>query len=296
MALSPRSARRQTKQPFAFAPQAVASPKLCGRPPGQEIFCFFEGRGPLQKILFEESGEEVVAGQLDDAGRCKAGGELSMRGRLPLRSSTRAGQLGRPGFCSRPCSCACLPRDGMPEKRRTQGKSVEPSFYSFFSEEQLHGPGPGSFVLYRYEAYLHKAVEPSGSGQEGKDDQYDLLSGRSLNHVTKFLLAQAEGCNLPALWRPGGSQNPEPVEEDSGVTGSYFSKRRTKQLSFTCKLCHARMTKLINPHAWERGAIVVRCDGCGVKHQLVDNLGVFDLLQPKDKRDQGREPPRHLWN
>ena len=165
-----------------------------------------------------------------------------------------------------------------------------------FSEEQLHGPGPGSFILYRYEAYLHKAVEPSGSGQEGKDDQYDLLSGRSLNHVTQFLLAQAEGCNLPALWRPGGSQNPEPVEEDSGVTGSYFSKRRTKQLSFTCKLCHARMTKLINPHAWERGAIVVRCDGCGVKHQLVDNLGVFDLLQPKDKRDQGREPPRHLWN
>ena len=70
MALSPRSARRQTKQPFAFAPRAVASPKLCGRPPGQEIFCFFEGRGPLQKILFQESGEEVVAGQLDDAGRC----------------------------------------------------------------------------------------------------------------------------------------------------------------------------------------------------------------------------------
>ena len=69
------------------------------------------------------------------------------------------------------------------------------------------------------------------------------------------------------------------------------SKRRTKQLSFTCKLCATRMTKLINPHAWTNGAIVIRCEGCGVKHQLVDNLGVFDLLNSNVKKN-----PPHLSN
>jgi len=185
----------------------------------------------------------------------------------------------------------------------------EPSFYSFFSEQQVQGPG---FVMYRYEAHLHKVGELMEEEEDGlaSEEQYDLLSGHSLSdsRVTQYLLSQAESGNLPALWRP-----PDWVEEDepsssSASPGFNFSKRRTKQLSFTCKLCLTRMTKLINPHAWENGAIVIRCDGCGVKHQLVDNLGVFDLLQkplPKGKKkkkekemreEDEKDPPRHLWN
>jgi hypothetical protein len=176
-----------------------------------------------------------------------------------------------------------------------------PSFYSFFAEQEVHGNG---FVIYRYESHV-STLQDVFSGQEessGHDEsQYDYLEGRSLsdNRITKYLLEQAEMNLLPALWKPNLQDHDEDgvfgkeEEEDatSIVDASSYSKRRTKQLSFTCKLCHTRMNKLINPHAWENGSIVIKCEGCGVKHQLVDNLGVFDLLNMKPRKN-----PRHTAN
>ena len=58
MALSPRSARRQTKQPFAFAPQAVASPKLCGRPP-RKFFVFSRAGDPFRRSSFKNQEKKL---------------------------------------------------------------------------------------------------------------------------------------------------------------------------------------------------------------------------------------------
>ena len=203
---------------------------------------------------------------------------------------------------------------GLDVSKSASTGSSEASFYSFVSEEEVHGPG---FVIYRSEAFLHKAGERFEGTVAAEDlereDQYDLLEGYSVNdrRVTQFLLSEAKSAsNLPALWSPLDVTD---CEEASPSTSSSslgpFSKRRTKQLSFTCKLCGTRMTKLINPHAWENGAIVILCDGCGVKHQLVDNLGVFDLLNQKnakakqkkpapeeEEEREGKAPPRHLRN
>lgn len=177
--------------------------------------------------------------------------------------------------------------------------SDPPSFYSFFAEQEVHGPG---FVMFRYESHV-STLQDVFSGQEessGNDEsQYDYLEGRSLsdNRITKYLLEQAEMNLLPALWRPNlqEDEDGDVAGEEEGATSivdaSSYSKRRTKQLSFTCKLCHTRMNKLINPHAWENGSIVIKCEGCGVKHQLVDNLGVFDLLNMKPRKN-----PRHTSN
>ncbi|XP_024527926.1 DNL-type zinc finger protein-like [Selaginella moellendorffii] len=50
--------------------------------------------------------------------------------------------------------------------------------------------------------------------------------------------------------------------------------RRRLQAEFTCNACQTRTTRLINPHAYERGTVYVQCSGCEVYHQLVDNLGL----------------------
>ena len=155
-----------------------------------------------------------------------------------------------------------------------------PSFYSFFSEEEVFGPS-NSFVMYRYESYCE-----CNDDEQVSDDQYDYLEGRSLkdNRVTKFLLEQAK---LPVLWTSSSSSEGEGGEEEKCEEVEIISsksKRRTKKITFTCKLCKTRMAKLINPHAWENGTIVIQCTGCGVKHEMVDNLGLFDLLNKKTKK------------
>jgi mitochondrial protein import protein ZIM17 len=38
----------------------------------------------------------------------------------------------------------------------------------------------------------------------------------------------------------------------------------------------SRSSRLINPHAYEKGAVFVQCRGCEVWHMLVDNQGIVE--------------------
>ena len=47
------------------------------------------------------------------------------------------------------------------------------------------------------------------------------------------------------------------------------------QLTFTCAECDTRATKFFGKKSYQKGIVIVRCDGCQHLHLVADNLGWF---------------------
>ncbi|CAL5223817.1 g6388 [Coccomyxa viridis] len=88
-------------------------------------------------------------------------------------------------------------------------------------------------------------------------------------------------CTGIVLHSSSPSLNPSasPEDEDDVVRPASGNPRRTKRIQFTCNMCGSTTTKMVNPHAWEKGTVFAQCSGCGVKHKLIDNLKLFHELR-----------------
>ncbi|XP_076678231.1 uncharacterized protein LOC143374181 [Andrena cerasifolii] len=51
------------------------------------------------------------------------------------------------------------------------------------------------------------------------------------------------------------------------------------KLMFTCKKCNYRNSKIISKVAYEKGLVIVRCEGCKNNHLIADNLGWFSEMK-----------------
>ncbi|KAI8811946.1 DNL zinc finger-domain-containing protein, partial [Cladochytrium replicatum] len=51
-------------------------------------------------------------------------------------------------------------------------------------------------------------------------------------------------------------------------------------IAFTCKVCNTRNTKHMSKLAYEKGVVMIRCEGCSNTHLIADHLGWFDSLSP----------------
>ena len=47
-------------------------------------------------------------------------------------------------------------------------------------------------------------------------------------------------------------------------------------LSFTCNKCQTKSIRSFTKHAYHKGVVLVKCDGCEGTHLVADNLGWFD--------------------
>ena len=69
-------------------------------------------------------------------------------------------------------------------------------------------------------------------------------------------------------------------DDNSAVKYSAISKLKTSSrhdlaMVFTCKVCETRSVKTACRESYERGVVVVRCDGCNNLHLIADRLGWF---------------------
>lgn len=46
-----------------------------------------------------------------------------------------------------------------------------------------------------------------------------------------------------------------------------------KYIEFSCTICNERVAKTFSKHAYEKGVVIIRCDGCSNLHLIADNLG-----------------------
>lgn len=69
--------------------------------------------------------------------------------------------------------------------------------------------------------------------------------------------------------------------EDSDTRKELGKLERKMKLMFTCKKCNTRTSKLISKLAYDKGVVIVRCDGCKNNHLIADNLGWFSEINKK---------------
>ncbi|XP_043265776.1 uncharacterized protein LOC122405250 [Colletes gigas] len=100
--------------------------------------------------------------------------------------------------------------------------------------------------------------------------QFSLIAQKEFNNGQEkmFVRTKTNLCESPQ------EDKKELVEKQ--VLGKVVAKLK---LMFTCKRCNFRNSKTISKVAYEKGVVIIRCDGCKNNHLIADNLGWFAEMQ-----------------
>ncbi|RDD43901.1 DNL-type zinc finger protein [Trichoplax sp. H2] len=83
--------------------------------------------------------------------------------------------------------------------------------------------------------------------------------------------------------------------DENKTTNQKFFIDKNISLTFTCKVCDSRSTKVFSRQAYENGVVIVRCENCQNLHLISDNKGWFyDSkidIEKLLKSSQDKKPP-----
>ncbi|CAH8553185.1 unnamed protein product [Schistosoma guineensis] len=63
------------------------------------------------------------------------------------------------------------------------------------------------------------------------------------------------------------------TSDNSELSGDQDEIKGKMYIEFTCKKCTTRSSKYFSKLAYEKGIVIIRCDGCQSLHLIADNLG-----------------------
>ncbi|KAF6778893.1 hypothetical protein AHF37_01573 [Paragonimus kellicotti] len=64
-----------------------------------------------------------------------------------------------------------------------------------------------------------------------------------------------------------------PTAINSSTTDHDQEIKNKMYIEFTCKKCNHRSKKYFSKQAYQKGIVIIRCDGCENLHLIADNLG-----------------------
>lgn len=90
--------------------------------------------------------------------------------------------------------------------------------------------------------------------------------------------------NEAARPKDNQKQLEDDLKEFQKLTLSKTFKQSPKMLiSFTCKVCQHRSHKSFTKQSYEKGVVIIKCDGCSNNHLIADNLGFTDSMKKMGK-------------
>ncbi|KAF7259765.1 hypothetical protein EG68_06613 [Paragonimus skrjabini miyazakii] len=64
-----------------------------------------------------------------------------------------------------------------------------------------------------------------------------------------------------------------PIATNSSTTDHDQEVKNKMYIEFTCKKCNHRSKKYFSKQAYQKGIVIIRCEGCENLHLIADNLG-----------------------